>query len=57
MATVRTIGIYWICDDCIQSEEKRLGKIAVFFYRGGIDFLTQEEFNALPKENNAAYLP
>ena len=52
MASVYTAGQYWMCHECIQEYEKETGTVAVFFYCGGIKFLSQEEYKMLEKDDS-----
>lgn len=49
MARVHAPGLWWICSECIEKEEKKTGTTAVLFYNSGIRFLTKEQIDSLPK--------
>lgn len=43
-------GIAYMCGDCIADEEKKTGRHGIFFYSGGLRFLTDDEATALPMD-------
>lgn len=44
-------GLCYICDDCIKEIEARDNVVAVFFYLGGLKFVSHEEAIRLELES------
>ena len=52
LASVFAPGTWYMCDDCIKAEEIKTNAVAVFFFAGGIKFVSKEDFDKLQKNND-----